>query len=81
VKVDLLYREDQFYFGFTYNTLQQKPQGIANKFSAGLSAGFLRDMPINKDRTHASSGLGFTYNNFKNLAINWNCGNACLFCY
>jgi hypothetical protein len=27
VKVDSLYREDQFYFGFTYNTLQQKPAG------------------------------------------------------
>lgn len=72
VKVDSLYREDQFYFGFTYNTLQQNPDGVSqDKFSAGLSAGFLRDMPINKDRTHAiAAGLGFTYNNFiQNLAI------------
>lgn len=72
VKVDSLYREDQFYFGFTYNTLQQKPQGVSqNKFSVGLSAGFLRDMPINKDRTHAiAAGLGITHNNFvQNLAI------------
>jgi hypothetical protein len=72
VKVDSLYREDQFYFGFTYNTLQQKPVGVSqSKFSAGLSAGFLRDMPINKDRTHAiAAGLGFTYNNYiQNLAI------------
>jgi hypothetical protein len=72
VKIDSLYREDQFYFGFTYNTLQQKPPGVSqDKFSAGFSGGFLRDMPINKDRTHAVAvGLGFTYNNYiQNLAI------------
>lgn len=72
IKVDSLYREDQFYFGFTYNTLQQKPAGVSqSKFSTGLSAGFLRDMPINKDRTNAIAvGLGFTYNNYiQNLAI------------
>jgi hypothetical protein len=42
VKIDSLYREDQFYFGFTYNTLQEKPSGLSQKkFSVGLSAGFL----------------------------------------
>jgi hypothetical protein len=72
VKIDSLYREDQFYFGFTYNTLQEKPVGLSqNKFSVGLSAGFLRDMPISKDRTIAiASGLGFSYNNYnQNLFI------------
>jgi hypothetical protein len=72
VKIDSLYREDQFYFAFTYNTLQQKPAGLKQqKFSIGLSGGFLRDMPINKDRTIAiASGLGFTYNNYnQNLSI------------
>lgn len=72
VKIDSLYREDQFYFGFTYNTLQEKPIGLSeNKFSVGLSAGFLRDMPINDDRTIAiASGLGFSYNNYnQNLFI------------
>jgi hypothetical protein len=66
VKIDSLYREDQFYFGFTYNALYQKPVGLSqNKFSSGLSAGFLRDMPINDDRTIAiASGLGFSYNNY-----------------
>ncbi|WP_369769650.1 porin family protein [Flavobacterium sp. WC2416] len=71
-KIDSLYREDQFYFGFTYNTLQQKPAGLSQKkFSTGLSLGFLRDMPINKDRTVAiASGLGFSYNNYnQNVAI------------
>ena len=72
VKIDSLYREDQFYFGFTYNTLQQKPAGvIQGKFSTGFSAGFLRDMPINQNRTIAiASGLGFSYNSYnQNLAI------------
>ena len=30
-KVDSLYREDQFYFGLTYNLLRQKPQGFSQK--------------------------------------------------
>jgi hypothetical protein len=72
VKIDSLYREDQFYFGFTLNTLQNKPEGlIQDKFSSGFLAGFLRDMPINKRRTVAiAAGLGFSYNNYnQNLAI------------
>ncbi len=72
VKIDSLYREDQFYFGFTLNTLQNKPEGlIQDKFSSGFLAGFLRDMPINKKRTVAiAAGLGFSYNNYnQNLAI------------
>lgn len=72
VKVDSLYREDQFYFGFTYNSLLQKPNGLKqDKFSTGISAGFLRDMPIDKERTIAiASGLGFSYNNYiQNLVV------------
>jgi hypothetical protein len=72
VKVDSLYREDQFYFAVTYNTLTSKPAGFSqSKFSSGFSAGFLRDMPINKNRRVAiATGVGFTYNNYnQNLAI------------
>lgn len=72
VKIDSLYREDQFYFGFTLNTLQNKPAGLTqDKFSSGFSLGFLRDMPINKNRTIAiAPGLGLSYNNYnQNLAI------------
>ncbi|WP_281297638.1 porin family protein [Flavobacterium limnophilum] len=71
-KTDSLYREDQFYFSFTLNTLQNKPAGLTqDKFSSGFSIGFLRDMPINKKRTVAvAPGLGFTINNYnQNLAI------------
>lgn len=72
VKIDSLYREDQFYFTVTYNLLLQGPTGLKqDKFSAGLSGGFLRDMPINKSRTVAiAAGLGLSYQNFyQNLTI------------
>jgi hypothetical protein len=65
-ELDLNYREDQFYIGITYNILQNKPSGLTqNKFSTGLQFGFLRDMPINKQRTYAFAvGAGFTYQAF-----------------
>lgn len=72
VKVDSLYREDQFYISFTYNRLLQAPAGFSQqRFSAGFSGGFLRDMPVNKRRNLAfATGLGITYNNyFENLVI------------
>lgn len=72
IKIDSLYREDQFYFGFTYNTLQSMPVGGSQqKFSIGISGGFLRDMPINKSRTKAfATGLGVSYNNYnQNIGI------------
>ncbi len=72
IKIDSLYREDQFYFSITYNTLMDKPSGLSQrKFSSGFSGGFLRDMPINKKRTVAIAfGIGFTYNNYnQNMAI------------
>jgi hypothetical protein len=72
VVVDSLYREDQFYVGFTYNSLFNKPNEISqNKFSSGFMGGFLRDMPINKSRTVAiASGLGFSYNKcFQNILV------------
>ncbi|MRX39202.1 outer membrane beta-barrel protein [Flavobacterium sp. LC2016-23] len=66
VKIDSLYREDQFYFSVTYNLFANIPPGLKqDKFSVGLSGGFLRDMPINKKRTLAfATGLGLSYQNF-----------------
>lgn len=72
IAVDSLYREDQFYIGFTYNTVVNRPDGFSqNKFSSGYSGGFLRDMPINKKRTFAiAPGLGLAYNKtFQNLLM------------
>ncbi len=71
-KIDSLYREDQFYFSFTLNTLQNKPTNVAqDKFSAGYSLGFLRDFPLNKKRNVAiAPGIGLSYYNYnQNLKI------------
>ena len=69
---DSLYREDQFYFNITYNTLQKRPDGLKqNKLSYGLAFGFLRDMPVNTKRTVSfAAGLGYSLSVFnQNLGI------------
>lgn len=64
--VDSLYREDQFYVGVTYNTLQNRPAGLSqNSFSSGISLGFLRDFPINKTRNIAlAPGFGLSVQSY-----------------
>lgn len=79
---DLKYREDQFYFSITYNFLGQKPSGVSQQgFSSGFHGGFLRDMPINKDRTVALAiGLGVSINSYnQNLRVSKNEMNATIF--
>ncbi|MFH6992049.1 porin family protein [Flavobacterium sp. FlaQc-48] len=79
VKIDSLYREDQFYFSVTYNMFTDIPQDFKQKkFSVGFSGGFLRDMPINKDRTIAiAAGLGLGYQNYyQNLTISQDASGA-----
>ncbi len=69
---DNLYREDQFYFGITYNLLGKMPQDMSqNGFSSGFHFGFIRDMPINKRRTLSFGlGLGYSANSFnQNLLV------------
>jgi Outer membrane protein beta-barrel domain len=65
-EIDSLYREDQFYFGFSFNLMQNKPQSYqSSKISPSFTAGFLRDMPVNKKRTKSIAlGMGLTYNKF-----------------
>ena len=64
--VDSLYREDQFYFGFTFNLLLNKPSGVDQSgLSGGLHMGFIRDMPINKRRNVAIGlGIGYSFNSY-----------------
>ena len=64
--VDSLYREDQFYLGIFYNSLQNRPSGITQgRFTPSFSAGFLRDMPLNKNRNFAIAlGFGYSINNY-----------------
>lgn len=71
-KIDSLYREDQFYFGISYNRLLNGPKNFTQTgFSTGLNVGFLRDMPINKSRTIAiAAGIGISYNKYhQNLVV------------
>ncbi len=70
--VDSLYREDQFYFSLAGEILLNKQEGLKqNKISTGFTFGFLRDMPINKNRTWSiAAGLGYgIYNLNQNLLV------------
>ncbi|WP_422081803.1 porin family protein [Ulvibacterium sp.] len=59
---DTKYLEDQFYMGITYNFLLDKPVDVSQRnLSYGLQAGFIRDIPMNSDRTVAL-GIGIGYN-------------------
>ncbi|APG60483.1 porin family protein [Christiangramia salexigens] len=56
--IDSLYREDQFYIGFSFNLITKRPPSISQEgFSGGLHLGFIRDMPLN-ERRNVSLGLG-----------------------
>jgi len=82
VKIDSLYREDQFYFSITYNMFTDVPDNFKqNKFSLGLSGGFLRDMPLNKTRTVAiAAGLGLSYQNYyQNINISQDANGALIY--
>lgn len=72
VIADSLYKEDQFYFGVTYNLLGKMPDNMSqNSFSSGFHVGFIKDMPINTNRNWAVGlGLGYSTNSFnQNLFI------------
>lgn len=75
---DAKYREDQFYASITYNIMLDKPQYYSQyAFSTGITAGFLRDMPINKARTYAVAlGLGYSYSNIKHNMLVENLNNT-----
>lgn len=69
---DSLYKEDQFYIGTTYNVLGNRPENLnQSSFSLGFHLGFIKDMPINKNRTKAIGiGLGYSTNSYiQNMLI------------
>lgn len=71
-ETDSLYKEDQFYAGITYNLLGDKPGGVSQKgFSTGFYLGYIKDMPINKNRNIALGvGVGYATNSFnQNMLI------------
>ena len=70
--IDSLYKEDQFYFGITYNLIGKKPSSMSQSgFSGGFHFGYTKDMPINKRRNKAIGiGLGLSLNSFnQNIQI------------
>lgn len=70
--IDSRYREDQFFIGVTYNIVDNRPEGLSQTgFSSGFHLGFIRDMPINKNRNMAIGlGLGYSTNSFnQNLLV------------
>lgn len=72
---DFKYREDQFYTGFSYGLLSKTPVGSKSRgLSGAIQFGFLRDMPINKERNLAIAlGAGFNFKRFsQNLFIDKN---------
>ncbi|WP_242082955.1 porin family protein [Aestuariivivens sediminis] len=72
VIIDSLYREDQFYLGVTYNLLGHSPKDLSQSgFSGGYHLGFIRDIPLNKNRNFAIGlGLGISANSYnQNLLI------------
>ncbi|WP_424493038.1 porin family protein [Salinimicrobium sp. GXAS 041] len=71
-EVDSLYREDQFYLGFTYNILAGSENDISQSgFSGGFKIGFIRDWPLNQQRNVAiGTGLGWALDTYgQNLFI------------
>ncbi len=61
------YLEDQLYFGITYNHLLNKQEVISqNGLSLGLQAGFIKDIPLNRNRNKGLAiGLGYEYSKFQ----------------
>jgi len=73
--IDSLYREDQFYAGFHFNLVTNRPSNISQEsFSGGINLGFIRDFPLNKRRNIAlGAGLGWSINTYgQNLFIGKN---------
>ncbi|MFI8378450.1 porin family protein [Leeuwenhoekiella sp. NPDC079379] len=82
LQLDQKYREDQFYIGVTFNLLTNKPQELSqNGFSGGLHLGYIRDMPINKQRNLAIGiGAGFSMNTYnQNLFVGEDQSNTTIF--
>lgn len=60
------YLEDQLYMNINYNVLVNQPKAVnSSGFSFGFSAGYLRDIPLNKRGNYAFGvGLGYSYDSF-----------------
>jgi len=64
--LDTKYREDQFYFGITYNALVNAPEFVDSRGLTGsVHFGFTRDMPINRRRNlSVALGVGASFDEY-----------------
>ncbi len=78
IEIDERYREDQFYASITYNLINNKPNNVSQTgFSSGFHLGFIRDMPINKNRGLAIGlGLGLSSNSYNQNILIQNVNNS-----
>lgn len=60
------YAEDQLYFIISYNQLYNQPSQVRGSgFSYGLSAGYIKDITLNKEGSLALGlGIGYGYDSF-----------------
>ncbi|MGG8496670.1 porin family protein [Tenacibaculum sp. TC6] len=60
------YFEDQLYLDVSYNVLRNQPEGVkSSSFSYGISAGYIRDIPLTKNGKLALGiGIGYGYDSF-----------------
>jgi len=64
--IDYKYREDQLYASITFN-IMRNTQDLDSKsfFSGGFSLGFMKDVPLNKNRNFGFGiGLGYVFNSY-----------------
>ncbi|WP_298502241.1 porin family protein [uncultured Maribacter sp.] len=67
LRLDSSFLEDQVYLGVTYNFLVNQPNDDVGQrnLSYGLQAGFIKDIPLSKDRNVALGlGLGYAINTY-----------------
>ena len=60
------YLEDQFYIGIGINFLTERPENVVqNSLSYNLQLGFIKDIPINRNRNFGLGfGLGYATNSY-----------------
>lgn len=63
---DEKYLEDQFYTGFSYNFLLNKPEGVVQQsLSYNFQIGFIKDIPLNQRRNFGIGlGIGYATNSY-----------------
>lgn len=66
--LDYKYLEDQIYVSISYNVLRNKlTENSSAVFSGSFSLGFIKDIPLNKQRNVGFGiGLGYAYNSYRN---------------